>query len=256
MTDKSELHERAIRTALSEFWRGHKGQSRRMSDAIAAYLAIAPQAPVSAVPVSAVFVGDLPLPKRGHWPDPTPEMLSDDPNFEKIWQAIKTWDINVPEVYGGYCGATGNHVRAIIDALASPPPPAQADDNTADRAIAWYKADGRYVDSEDAQADDGKDAEIAELTDDLRISSELLTAAIGDYNDAKTLVRELVAALDTSVVAINDWLHIYAEDECNADRVAEAKARVLEHGTLAYIAEVQEKNRAALTSAKAAGYEP
>ena len=50
------------------------------------------------------------------WPDPTPEMLSD-PEFEAIWQAIKTWDINVPRAYQGYCGATGNHVRAILDGL-------------------------------------------------------------------------------------------------------------------------------------------
>jgi hypothetical protein len=50
------------------------------------------------------------------WPDPTPEMLAD-PRFEAVWQAIKSWDINVPDAYGGYCGATGNHVRAILDAL-------------------------------------------------------------------------------------------------------------------------------------------
>jgi hypothetical protein len=50
------------------------------------------------------------------WPDPTPEMLAD-PAFNAIWSVIKTWDVNVPEVYVGYCGATGNHVRAILDAL-------------------------------------------------------------------------------------------------------------------------------------------
>lgn len=50
------------------------------------------------------------------WPDPTSEML-DDPMFNAIWNCIKTWDINVPEVYDGYCGATGNHARAILDAL-------------------------------------------------------------------------------------------------------------------------------------------
>lgn len=50
------------------------------------------------------------------WPDPTPEMLTS-PEFEAIWQCIKRWDINVPQVYAGYCGATGNHVRAILDAL-------------------------------------------------------------------------------------------------------------------------------------------
>jgi hypothetical protein len=50
------------------------------------------------------------------WPDPTPEMLRT-PRFEAVWQCIKKWDINVPNAYGGYCGATGNHVRAILDAL-------------------------------------------------------------------------------------------------------------------------------------------
>jgi hypothetical protein len=55
--------------------------------------------------------------ERKDWPDPTPEMLVD-PHFEAIWQTIKTWDINVPAAYGGYCRATGNHVRAILDALS------------------------------------------------------------------------------------------------------------------------------------------
>ena len=52
------------------------------------------------------------------WPDPDAEMLKR-PEFEIIWQAIKGWDINVPGAYVGYCGATGNHVRAILDALDS-----------------------------------------------------------------------------------------------------------------------------------------
>ena len=56
---------------------------------------------------------------KTNWPDPTPEML-DDPTFNAIWNVIKTWDINVPAVYEGYCGATGNHVRAILDALPKP----------------------------------------------------------------------------------------------------------------------------------------
>lgn len=63
------------------------------------------------------FYGKVP---KVPWPDPTPEML-DDPTFNAIWNVIKTWDINVPAVYVGYCGATGNHVRAILDALPKSP---------------------------------------------------------------------------------------------------------------------------------------
>lgn len=52
------------------------------------------------------------------WPDPTPEMMKS-LEFNAIWDLIKTWDINVPEIDGEgvYSGATGNHVRAIIDAI-------------------------------------------------------------------------------------------------------------------------------------------
>lgn len=53
---------------------------------------------------------------RVPWLDPTPEMLAD-PVFNTIWAAIKHWDINVPGAYSGYCGATGNHARAIFDAV-------------------------------------------------------------------------------------------------------------------------------------------
>lgn len=60
------------------------------------------------------------------WPDPTPEMLSS-VLFEAIWQTIKTWDINVPGVYAGYMGATGNHARAILDGLHLPPAPPSTD---------------------------------------------------------------------------------------------------------------------------------
>jgi hypothetical protein len=50
------------------------------------------------------------------FPDPTDEYLRD-PVFDKIWNCIKSWDINVPGAYSGYCGAMGNHVRAIMDAI-------------------------------------------------------------------------------------------------------------------------------------------
>lgn len=60
--------------------------------------------------------------KRREWPDPSPEMLRS-AEFNTVWNCIKNWDISVPDAYGGYCGATGNHVRAILDALTNPPPP-------------------------------------------------------------------------------------------------------------------------------------
>lgn len=56
-------------------------------------------------------------PKR-KLPDPGPDAVDGtNPAFEAIWKCIKSWDVNVPEAYVGYCGATGNHVQAILDAL-------------------------------------------------------------------------------------------------------------------------------------------
>lgn len=49
-------------------------------------------------------------------PSPTKEQLRS-PEFNAIWDEIKTWDINVPEYYDGYCGANGSHVVLIMDAL-------------------------------------------------------------------------------------------------------------------------------------------
>ena len=53
-------------------------------------------------------------------------------------------------------------------------------------------------------------------------------------------------ALGNSVTAIDDWLNLYAPDHCDETRVEEAKMRVHEHGTLYYIAIIQEANLAAL----------
>lgn len=65
-------------------------------------------------PDGSILVGDEA--RTIPWPDPTSEMLND-PQFNAIWNAIKSWDVNVPGAYHGYCGATGNHARAILDAL-------------------------------------------------------------------------------------------------------------------------------------------
>jgi hypothetical protein len=50
----------------------------------------------------------------------------------------------------------------------------------------------------------------------------------------------LRAALRIALQGINDWLHLYAPDMCSEAGVAEASRRVHEHGTLAYIAGLNE----------------
>jgi hypothetical protein len=51
---------------------------------------------------------------------PMPELTQgqmESPEREAVWQAIKSWDVNVPGHYEGYCGATGSHVAVILNAL-------------------------------------------------------------------------------------------------------------------------------------------
>jgi len=61
----------------------------------------------------------------------------------------------------------------------------------------------------------------------------------------------LRAALERSMVALDDWLHMYAADQCDPAKVLESAKRIAEAGaTLAYIASAQQQNRAALASGK------
>lgn len=53
---------------------------------------------------------------HGNMPSPTEE-LRESPEFQAVWECIKSWDVNVPAYYEGYCGATGSHVTLILDAL-------------------------------------------------------------------------------------------------------------------------------------------
>lgn len=46
----------------------------------------------------------------------------------------------------------------------------------------------------------------------------------------------LSAALSAAILALDDWASIHAEEFCDATRVAEAKVRLHEFGTLWYIA--------------------
>jgi hypothetical protein len=59
--------------------------------------------------------------------EPTLDELKD-PLWNRIWQVIKSWDINVPGEYELYMNATGNHVCAIYDAV-------REESNEADRSV-------------------------------------------------------------------------------------------------------------------------
>lgn len=56
--------------------------------------------------------------KYPQMPNPTEDQLSS-PEFEAVWSVIKSWDVNVPEFYEGYCGANGSHVALILNALST-----------------------------------------------------------------------------------------------------------------------------------------
>lgn len=73
----------------------------------------------------------------------------------------------------------------------------------------------------------------------------------GMVNPTKAMIEadlaECRGALELSVLAIDDWLHTYADDLCNENDVARSRSRIQSRGgTLAYIAEVQQANRKAL----------
>lgn len=53
----------------------------------------------------------------GGMPSPTPTMVEGDKLFDAIYEVIKSWDVNVPEYYGGYCHANGSHATLIYHAV-------------------------------------------------------------------------------------------------------------------------------------------
>lgn len=58
--------------------------------------------------VSAAFLKDMPNPSAV-------EIAS--PLFNALWDVMKTWDVNVPEYYEGYCSFNGSHAKLILDAV-------------------------------------------------------------------------------------------------------------------------------------------
>lgn len=61
-------------------------------------------------------------------------------------------------------------------------------------------------------------------------------------------------AVETSRIALDDWLHIFVPEECSLESVIESRERVNENGTIYYIATVQEQNRNVLADIDRALY--
>lgn len=92
---------------------------------------------------------------------------------------------------------------------------------------------------------------------------EYLSAALGaigatdkEWKDIAEKRTEQVAALNSALKVarqgINDWMHDYAHDLCDEAEVQAARDRIYKHGTLAYIAEI---NQAINEAFKVASYE-
>lgn len=87
-------------------------------------------------------------------------------------------------------------------------------------------------------------ARVAELEANERAYEEIIGPMT--YQEVADRIQELEGALRQSIVAIDDWLHIYAGEFCDSACVEESARRIGEYGTIGYIAEVQAKNRSAL----------
>lgn len=92
---------------------------------------------------------------------------------------------------------------------------------------------------------------------------EYLAAALGaigatdmEWKDIAEKRTEQVAALNSGLKVaqqgIDDWMHVYAHDLCDEADVKAARDRVYKHGTLAYIAEI---NQTINEAYKVASYE-
>lgn len=49
-------------------------------------------------------------------PSPTESDIKSE-EFNAIWDVIKNWDISAPDYYNGYSGASGSHVKLLLEAL-------------------------------------------------------------------------------------------------------------------------------------------
>lgn len=83
--------------------------------------------------------------------------------------------------------------------------------------------------------------------DDANKAADIL---IAEALKVKEQRDELLSALETALLCIEDEVNLYAPDMCDAERVAEAKARHGEGGTLYYYAVAIGKAKDAIKKAK------
>ena len=95
---------------------------------------------------------------------------------------------------------------------------------------------------------------------DLRDVQQHLAIVHRDFDERGEIIRQterklpaatqraerLEAALRGADQALNDWINTYADDMCDQKDVAEARARIMEYGTVGYIAKHVAEIRAAL----------
>ena len=62
------------------------------------------------------------------------------------------------------------------------------------------------------------------------------------FNEWNSILHkeDLRKAIDAGILALDDWTHTFASEFCDKARVAEAKARLNEYGTLWYVASTVE----------------
>ena len=95
---------------------------------------------------------------------------------------------------------------------------------------------------------------IAELEAELKAAQGDCAHYIREADEARERIAAYELALSESIIAIDDWLNTYAFDLCSEERVKEAHDRIMrEGGTLAYIAEIQQRNRKALAAIQEPG---
>jgi len=57
--------------------------------------------------------------------------------------------------------------------------------------------------------------------------------------------EQVQKALSAAITALDDWTNVFASEFCDEARVEEAKNRLIEHGTVYYIATIVEQCREA-----------